>query len=177
MSSIEALAMFLWIVGAPQSIRQAANRFERSQETISRKFEEVLHCVYNMSAEIIKPRDPGFITVHPRVQAPQFSPHFDNCIGAIDGTHIRVVVPSSKVLQHTGRHGYSTQNVLAICDFDMRFTFVVAGWPGSVHDMRVFNDALLKYGNKFPHPPHGKFKYCIINLQIFRCYFLMFLLL
>ena len=46
--------------------------------------------------------------------------------------------------------------MLAICDFDMRFTFVVAGWPGSVHDMRVFNDALHKYGDKFPHPPEGK---------------------
>ena len=45
--------------------------------------------------------------------------------------------------------------VLAICDFDMRFTFVVAGWPGSVHDMRVFNDALNKYDDKFPHPPLG----------------------
>jgi hypothetical protein len=66
-------------------------------------------------------------TVHPRVQAPQFSPHFDNCIGVIDGTHICVLVPSSKVLQRIGHHGYSTQNVQAICDFDMRFTFVVAG--------------------------------------------------
>jgi hypothetical protein len=46
--------------------------------------------------------------------------------------------------------------VLAICDFDMRFTFVLAGWPGSVHDMRVFNDASHKYGHKFPHPPLGE---------------------
>jgi hypothetical protein len=45
------------------------------------------------------------------------------------------------------------QNVLAICDFDMRFTFVLVGWPGSVHDMRVFNDALCKYATLFPHPP------------------------
>ena len=53
------------------------------------------------------------------------------------------------------RKGITTQNVLAICDFDMRFTFVVAGWPGSVHDMRVFSDAIQKYGDKFPHPPPG----------------------
>ena len=26
---------------------------------------------------------------------------------------------------------------------------------GSVHDMRVFNDALEKFENKFPHPPEG----------------------
>ena len=47
--------------------------------------------------------------------------------------------------------------MLAVCDFDMRFTFVLAGWPGSVHDMRVFNDALEKFGDKFPHPPLGMY--------------------
>ena len=46
-----------------------------------------------MSAHTIKPKDPELSTVHPRVQAPRFSPHFDKCIGALDGTHVRVVVP------------------------------------------------------------------------------------
>jgi hypothetical protein len=32
---------------------------------------------------------------------------------------------------------------------------VVIGWPGSVHDMRVFNDALEKYNGRFPFPPKG----------------------
>lgn len=89
---------------------------------------------------------PEFRTVHSRLQAPRFSPLFYYCIGAIDETHVPVVVPASKVLQHVGRHGYSTQNVLAICDFDIRFTFFVTGWPESVHDIRVFNDAIRKYG-------------------------------
>lgn len=53
-----------------------------------------------------------------------------------------VVVPANKVGQYVGHHGYSSQNVPAICDFDIRFTFAVAGWPGSVHDTRVFNDAI-----------------------------------
>jgi hypothetical protein len=65
--------MFLWIIGAPQSIRQAGNRFERSKETISRHFEEVLHCVYNMSADIIKPKDPRFSTMHPSTSSPIFT--------------------------------------------------------------------------------------------------------
>jgi hypothetical protein len=59
------------------------------------------------------------------------------------------------VVQHTRRHRYTTQNALAVFDFDMRFTFVIAGWPGSVHDMRVFKDATDKYGDKFPHPLEG----------------------
>lgn len=156
MSSIESLAMFLWIVGAPQSIRQDEDRFERSTEIVSRKFEQVLYSLFKLSGDIVRPKDPQFRTVHPRLKIPRFSPHFDNCIGVLDGTHIPVIVPSASLLQHVGRHGYRTQNVLAICDFDMRFIFAVAGWPGSVHGMRVFNDAINKYGDKFPHPPEGK---------------------
>ena len=82
--------------------------------------------------------------------------------------HVPVVVPALKYLQHVGRHGYSTQNVLAICDFDMRFTFIVAGWPGSVHDMRVFNDAIRIFGDKFPHPPPGKLTCYIGNFKMFH---------
>lgn len=43
MSSVEALAMFLGMIGAPQSIRQVDNYFERSKEMVSRKFDEILH--------------------------------------------------------------------------------------------------------------------------------------
>lgn len=105
-SSVESSVMFLWIIGAPQSLRQAKNRFARSTETMSKKFDDVLHSVYLLSADVIKPRDPKFKTIHPRLQSTRFSPHFNNCIGAIDGTHIPVVVPSSKLIQHTGCHGY-----------------------------------------------------------------------
>ena len=46
-------------------------------------------------------------------------------IEAIDGSHIPVVVPVDETISHTCRHGYTS--VLAICDFDMRFTFADAG--------------------------------------------------
>jgi hypothetical protein len=41
-SSVESLAMFLWIVGGPQSFSQVKNRFERSLWTIHMKFKESL---------------------------------------------------------------------------------------------------------------------------------------
>jgi len=149
--------MFLWMCGAPQSMRQADNRFERSLGTCSNKFDKVLSSVMKLAIDIIRPKDTQFSTIHRRLQSPRFAPYFDKCIGAIDGTHVPVTVPTEKVVQYTGRKGITTQNVLAVCDFDMRFTFVLAGWPGSVHDMRVFNDALEKFGDKFPHPPLGMY--------------------
>lgn len=170
MSSVEALGQFLWICGAPQSMRQAENRFTRSTNTCSRKFGKVLCSVSKLAADIIRPVDPQFRTVHHRLQSPRFSPYFDNCIGAIDGTHVPVIVPTTVVVQHTGRHGYTSQNVLVVCDFNMRFTFVVAGWPGSVHDMRVFKDALDKYGDKFPHPPQGTIMLFSLISHSFKCF-------
>src|SRR6266540_7447733 len=82
MSSKEALGMFLWTIGAPQSFVQVKNRFERSKETISRKFNEVLHSVYLLAKDLAKPRDPNFTTIHPRLLGDRFEPHFNNCIGA-----------------------------------------------------------------------------------------------
>lgn len=63
----------------------------------------------------------------------------------------------SKVVQLINIHNETSQNVLVVCDFDMRFTFVLAGWPGSAHDMRVFTNAMTRYDDKFPHPPSGNY--------------------
>ena len=154
-TSVEALGMFLWMVGAPQSVRQAEDRFERSLGTVSTMFTKVLRCLVRLAADIIKPVDPQFRTMHPTLRSSRFYPYFKNCIGAIDGTHIPCVVPNHLFIQHLCRKSITTQNVMACCDFDMRFTFVNAGWPGSVHDMRVFNDSTTTYSAVFPHPPNG----------------------
>ena len=41
-----------------------------------------------------------------------------------------------------GRKNYHTQNVLAAVDFDLKFTYVLAGWEGSAHDATILADAL-----------------------------------
>jgi hypothetical protein len=64
MSSTEALGQFLWICGAPQSMRQAENRFCRSTYTCSKKFNEVLLSVNKLAADIIKSKDIEFGTIH-----------------------------------------------------------------------------------------------------------------
>jgi hypothetical protein len=153
-TSIESLAMFLWIVGGPQSFSQAENRFVRSTWTVHMKFSEVLKCLCKLGKENIKPRDPTFSTEHEKLRDDRFWPHFKGAIGAIDGSHVQVVVPNDEVVNHTCRHGYTPQNILAICDFDMRFTFAVAGWPGSAHDTRILNHALSNF-DSFPVPPKG----------------------
>ncbi|KAL6594347.1 hypothetical protein ACP70R_048540 [Stipagrostis hirtigluma subsp. patula] len=153
--SIEALGMFLWACGTRQCQRQMAERFGRSIDTVSRKFGEVLDAVVSFADTIIKPRDPTFSSVHHKLQ--RFSPYFDGCIGAIDGTHIPVLVHEHAHDDFINRKGFTSQNVLAVCDMDMRFTFVAAGKRGAAHDMAVFREAVQSSNKRFPHPPKGKY--------------------
>jgi hypothetical protein len=90
-SSIESLAMFLWIVGGPQSFAQVENRFTRSLWTVHIKFYEVLKCLRKLANDNITPKDPTFCTEHERVREDRFWPHFKDAIGAIDGSHITVI--------------------------------------------------------------------------------------
>ena len=57
-----------------------------------------------------------------------------------------------------GRKSFATQNVMAAVDFDLRFTYVLAGWEGTTHDALVLRDALerpnglrVPQGNKKNH--------------------------
>jgi hypothetical protein len=57
-------------------MRQSENRFQRSLEIISRKFDKVLEYVVKLAADIIRPRDPEFRTVHQRLTSARFALFF-----------------------------------------------------------------------------------------------------
>ncbi|XP_039135853.1 putative nuclease HARBI1 [Dioscorea cayenensis subsp. rotundata] len=68
----------------------------------------------------------------------------EDCVGAIDGTHIRVKVSSAEAPKYRGRKDYPTQNVLAACTFDLKFTYVLPGWEGTTSDSRIIKNALSR---------------------------------
>ena len=69
-----------------------------------------------------------------------------DCVGVIDGTHVRVSMPPEIQGRFRGRKDGTTQNVLAAISFDLKFTYVLAGWEGSTYDSRVLNDAFARPG-------------------------------
>jgi hypothetical protein len=54
-------------------------------------------------------------------------------------------------VRYIGKTCIPTQNVLAICDFDIRFTYVAAGQLGAYHDTSVLYHA-LEVDEGFRHP-------------------------
>ncbi|XP_031250330.1 uncharacterized protein LOC116108202 [Pistacia vera] len=50
-----------------------------------------------------------------------------DCIGAIDSTHVYALVPHEFGDRYRNRKGTLSQNVMAVCDFRMMFTYVTTG--------------------------------------------------
>lgn len=68
---------------------------------------------------------------------------FPDVIGAIDGTHIRIVAPSENEAAYVNRKRYHSINVQIVFDANFKVLDVVARWPGSVHDARILNESGL----------------------------------
>ena len=69
-----------------------------------------------------------------------------DCVGAIDGTHVRASMPPEIQRRFCGRKVGTTQNVLVAISFDLKFTYVLARWEDSAYDLRVLNDAFARPG-------------------------------
>ena len=69
-----------------------------------------------------------------------------DCVGVIDSTHVRASVHPEILGRFRGRKDGTTQNVLAAISFNLKFTYVLAGWEGSAHDSCVLNDAFARLG-------------------------------
>ncbi|XP_046544619.1 putative nuclease HARBI1 [Haliotis rubra] len=76
-------------------------------------------------------------------------------IGAIDGTLKPIKRPSGDdESAYVCRKGFHAINVQAVCDSSLRFSNVVARWPGASHDSMILSNSLL--GQSFESsPPDG----------------------
>ena len=79
---------------------------------------------------------------HNLLRDQRFNPYFKKCLGAIDGTHIPVRVSVEDNPRYRTRKKTLSMNVLACCTFDLQFCYILAGWEGSAHDTRVYQEAL-----------------------------------
>ena len=149
--SLEKLAIFVWTLAQQAGCRLGKDRFERAISTISCKMTEMAELFTRFADKIIGPLDPTYSSVHEDLR--EFEPYFDGCIGALDGTHIDVIVNKGRKEDYRNMHGDITINVLAVVDMDMRFTFVGAGRDGACHDASVLTEC--KAAANFPHPPQG----------------------
>jgi len=82
--------------------------------------------------------------------------HFSNCVGAINGKHVRVFCPKrSGSLYYNYKHFFSIV-LLAVVDVNYKFIFTDVGSYGKEGDSGIFDKSnlgkLYRNGNLFPPP-------------------------
>ena len=159
--------------------------FKHSGETIHRHIKSIFKIIPNLTCRFVKPTvatethwkistDPRFYPYfkvnHLRHSTYQPYTHlslyianihtslFQNCLGAIDGTHIPITISQDKQAPYGNRKGTLSQNIMLACDFDLNFTFISSGWESSATDARVLRSALLR-GFRVPE---GKFSLLMV---------------
>ncbi|XP_017609170.1 protein ALP1-like [Gossypium arboreum] len=81
---------------------------------------------------------------------------FKDCLGALDGTHIKIRVPTVDKPRYRTQKGDMTTSMLGVYTPDMHFVYVLPGWEGSVSDGRVLRDAISRrHRLKVPHVMPG----------------------
>ena len=63
------------------------------------------------------------------------------CVGSIDSCHIPVMPPSSNHTDYYNRKGWYSIILQTVVDYEYIFRDICVGWPGSVHDARVYKNS------------------------------------
>jgi hypothetical protein len=139
----EKLLIFIQVLKG-LSLRSIGDRFQHSEATLSAIIREVSNSLIIVQDKLMiqpKANQPDSARI---LNDPKFSPFFNGCIGAIDGTFIPAIVPYDLQKRFRNRKGQVAQNVMGVVGWDMTFSYILAGWEGSAHDGKVYQDALGK---------------------------------
>ncbi|XP_061184638.1 putative nuclease HARBI1 [Saccostrea echinata] len=122
----------------------SGDNFGLHQSTISRIIQRVTtalvqpHIVkqfisFPMQAETIRKHQADFFGLA----------KFPGVIGAIDGTHIRIIAPSEHEVEFVNRKNFHSINVQIVSDAHHRILDLVSTWPGATHDARILRESGL----------------------------------
>lgn len=148
----EKLAFFLYMVSHNASYEDLQLEFQHSGQTFHEYINEFFNIVPVLASRFLKP--PNIDEPHAKISTdPRFYPYFQNCLGAIDGSHVPITATPGIAAPFRNRKGTLSHNIMVACDFDLKFTFISCGWEGSATDARVLQSAMSK-GFRVPE---GKF--------------------
>ena len=137
------LLVALWFLGNQCCIRDVSDRFDISDYMVWVVVRRVCSILVRLAPKFIKwPSGHRALTVSDAFEEVALLP---GCIGAIDGTHIEVKPPADDIDSYLNRLRYYSMVLQAVCDQEMIFTSCFAGFPGSVHDARVYRNSSLAH--------------------------------
>ncbi|KAM9132648.1 uncharacterized protein ACDP82_008740 [Pangshura tecta] len=143
------VAIAVWKLATPDSYQSVTNQFGVGKSTVGIVFMKVCratnHILLRRTVTLGNMHDivAGFAQIG-----------FPNCGGVIDGMHIPILAPAHLASNYINQKGYFSMVLQALVDHHGCFIDIYSGWPGKVHDARIFwNTGLfrkLQAGTFFP---------------------------
>jgi DDE superfamily endonuclease len=132
------LAIFLYIVAQNAPWRTIRNHFGVALRTVMKAFYEVLDAITKHLYQAVVRLPPDDEVPNGIQGNPERMPFFEGCRGVVDGSHIPLVPLGEDPEPWRNRKGFISQNIVATCDFQSNFTYLRAGYEGSLSDSTVF---------------------------------------
>nr|XP_048677691.1 uncharacterized protein LOC125622988 [Caretta caretta] len=132
------VAIALWKLATPGSYRSLRNQFGVGKSNVRAAVMQVANAIKDLllsrvvSLGNVQVIVDGFAAMG-----------FLNCGGVIDGTHFPILAPEHQASEYIKCKGYFSILLQAPVDHKGHFTNINMGWPGKVHDARVFRNSGL----------------------------------
>jgi DDE superfamily endonuclease len=144
------LLSFVWLMGNTESFRSVADRFGESRGSLHLYITQVVEAFQKIATNYIHWPET-------EMELSSVCDEFEKMhgvIGCVDGTYIPVSGKSGeKRNAYICRKGFPAMHAQITCTSKMKITDITTGYPGSVHDARVFRNSslLLKLQNLSPN--------------------------
>nr|CAH0103368.1 unnamed protein product [Daphnia galeata] len=128
------LLVTIWVLANRETFREVADRFDTTRG--------------KTTCAILAERLQDFVRWPNRDMLPAVAAGFDfpGTVGCIDSTDIRIKQNLRHLAAFTNRKSFTSVKMQAVCDSNKKFIDVSCGWPGSMHDSRVFEMSSLSRG-------------------------------
>lgn len=133
------VAISLWVLGSGDSYRTIVHLMSVGKSTVCVTLARFVEAVCELKNIFIK--FPTGIELDRVTQGYRHKWGFPNAGGAIDGTHIPIIAPVDSRPDYYNRKGWYSMVLQATVNDRYMFTDAYIGWPGSVHDARIFTNS------------------------------------
>ena len=138
----QRVALTLWFLATGTDFRTIGHLFGVSKSTVC----VVTKQVCNALVSILLPkyiRFPSGDGLREVVDGFKHKFGFPQCAGVVDGTHVPIVSPVEYPADYYNRKGFHSVLMQGTVNHLGHFIDIYIGWPGRVHDARVFSNSTL----------------------------------
>jgi hypothetical protein len=139
---MKRVAIALWHLSGTSECRTIAHLFGVGRSTAHRITRKICDAIVELLFHDYI-RQPSGREIQRSIDGFERICGFPQVAGAIDGTHIEIGFPTECLEDYVNRKGFHSIQLQAVVDSSLRFTDIFVGYPGNVHDARVFANSPL----------------------------------